>query len=110
MRGEVLAGPERRRRWSDDEKSAIVAESLVAGAVGRRVALRHGLHPNQLYAWRRALAVRKRGDGPDFAAVAVSGGIEEGAVEIALAGAVVRVAPGVDPGFLSAVLRAVKAA
>ena len=32
-RVEVLTGPDRRRRWSADEKSRIVAESLVPGAV-----------------------------------------------------------------------------
>jgi hypothetical protein len=28
MRGEVLVGPERRRRWSEDEKTRIIEESL----------------------------------------------------------------------------------
>jgi|SRR5688572_3787035 hypothetical protein len=28
MRGEVLVGPERRRRWSEDEKARIIEESL----------------------------------------------------------------------------------
>jgi hypothetical protein len=51
-RGEVLAGPERRRRWSWKEKAQIVAESLAPGAVASTIARRYGLHPNQLYAWR----------------------------------------------------------
>ena len=34
---EVLTGPDRRRRWSSDEKSRIVAESLVPGAVVSQV-------------------------------------------------------------------------
>jgi Transposase len=32
-RVEVITGPERRRRWSAEQKRAIVAESVVPGAV-----------------------------------------------------------------------------
>ena len=52
-RSEVLCGPERRRRWSAEEKARVVAESLVPNAVVSAVARRHGIHPNQLYGWRR---------------------------------------------------------
>ena len=52
-RVEVLTGTPRRRRWSAAEKAAIVAESFAPGAVTSTIALRHGLHRNQLYAWRR---------------------------------------------------------
>src|SRR5512134_4112380 len=57
-RVEVLAGPERRRRWSWEEKARIVAESLAVDAVASAIACRYGLHPNQLYAWRRKLRAR----------------------------------------------------
>ncbi len=53
-RVEVLAGPERRRRWSWEEKAQIVAESLAPDAVASAIARRYGLHRNQLYAWRAA--------------------------------------------------------
>src|SRR3954471_19536649 len=69
-RVEVLTGVPRRRRWSAAEKAAIVAESLAPGAVASTVALRHGLHRNQLYMWRRELrsgALPNRGIAmPDF--------------------------------------------
>ena len=39
-RFEVITGPERRRRWSEDQKRAIVAESLAPGAVISEVARR----------------------------------------------------------------------
>jgi transposase len=113
---EVLSGPSRRRRWSDEEKAAIVAESFVPGAVTRRVALRRGVHPNQLYAWRRELgSARVVGDGAvsSFVPVTVASAPGEttgGTVEIDIGGVLVRVAPGVDMGFLGAVLRAVKSA
>jgi transposase len=50
---EVLAGPERRRRYSASEKAELVAETLRPGACAARIARRHGLHPQQLYTWRR---------------------------------------------------------
>jgi transposase len=49
---EVLTGTPRRRRWSDEEKAAIVAESLAPGARTSEIALRR-LHRNKLYDWRR---------------------------------------------------------
>ena len=73
---EVLSGSARRRRWSADEKAAIVAASLAPGVVARSIALRHGLHPNQLYAWRREIASRHVDGGagacPSFVPVTVS--------------------------------------
>jgi transposase len=50
---EVLSGPERRRRYSDEEKAALVAETFRPGACTADLARRHGLHPQQLYTWRR---------------------------------------------------------
>jgi transposase len=117
-RVELLSGSPRRRRWSDEEKAALVAESFAPGAVTRQVALRRGVHPNQLYAWRRefgsAGGVAGAGEGCGFVPVTVVGAraapTDGGAVEIAIGGALVRVAPGIDMSFLAAVLRAVKSA
>ena len=52
MRGEVL-GPERRRRWSEDEKAQIIEESLRPGTQVTEIARRHGISRALLYAWRR---------------------------------------------------------
>jgi transposase len=54
MRGEVLVGPERRRRWSEGEKSRIIEESLRPGAQVTDIARRHGVSRALLYSWRRA--------------------------------------------------------
>jgi len=114
-RGEVLSGPERRRRWSVEEKARIVAESLAPNAVASAVARRHGVHPNQLYAWRRELrpaSAVSMAVVPDFVPVLLAAEAERSgsaAVEICLAGAMVRVAPGVDLGLLGDVLRLLKA-
>ena len=43
-----------RRRWSDEIKERIVAESFAPGAVVSEIARRHGLSLQHLSAWRRA--------------------------------------------------------
>jgi transposase len=71
----VLPGPERRRKWSAEEKRRIVEESDAPGVRVAEVARRSGLHANQLYLWRRqARAGELSGlpDRPRFAAVAVA--------------------------------------
>src|SRR5947209_12936949 len=59
---EVLTGTARRRRWSEAEKAQIVSESLAPGAVASAIALRYGLHRNQLYAWRKQLRAAAAAD------------------------------------------------
>ncbi|PNF76404.1 IS3 family transposase [Stutzerimonas degradans] len=49
---EVL-GQERRRRWSVEEKLAMVRESLEPGHSVSVVARRNGINPNQLFHWRK---------------------------------------------------------
>ena len=58
MRVEIL-GQERRRRWRDDEKLAIVMSVGDAGATITEVAHRHDITRQQIYAWRSEL--KKKG-------------------------------------------------
>lgn len=114
-RVEVLTGTLRRRQWSAAEKAAIVAESFAPGAVTSTIALRHGLHRNQLYSWRRELraaAVAETGIAlPDFVPIVAERRADTGAraIEIAVGDAVVRAVPGVDLAFLSEIIRLLKA-
>ena len=114
-RVEVLTGSPRRRRWSDEEKAAIVAESQVPGAQASEIALRYGLHRNQLYGWRREFGsvanamAEAGGPGPDFVPVVADGGWGATAIEIELGGAIVRVRAGVELGLLGKVRRLLKA-
>lgn len=50
---EVLTGPERRRRWSVEEKLAMVRESFEPGKTVSMVARQHGVNPNQVFQWRK---------------------------------------------------------
>jgi transposase len=50
---EVLTGPERRRRWSADEKLAMVRETFEPGKTVSMMAWLHGINPNQLFQWRK---------------------------------------------------------
>jgi transposase len=114
-RVEVLTGAPRRRRWSAAEKAAIVAESFAPGAVTSTIALRHGLHRNQLYAWRRELRSAAVADAgvvamPDFVPVVAASRAGAVMIEIAVGGAVLRVGPGVDLVLLGEIIGVLKAA
>src|SRR5213080_2868237 len=52
-RVEVITSVQRRRRWSAEEKTAIVQETYAPGMSVSLVARRHGVAPNQLFRWRR---------------------------------------------------------
>jgi transposase len=116
-RVEVLTGPGRRRVWDEATKARVVAESDAPGAVVSMVARRWQIAPQQLFTWRRearaASLEARRGEAAFVPVVAEPPGAEvaasEAIVEVVLAGAVVRVSPGVDPALLSTVLRAVRA-
>lgn len=59
MPGDVLGAVERRRRWTDAEKFAVVCEVGRHGASVTQVAQRHDLRRQQIHAWRHDL--RKKG-------------------------------------------------
>lgn len=52
-RFEVFTGNGRRRKWSDDQKAQIIADSCEPGVTVCSVARRHRLTPQQLFTWRR---------------------------------------------------------
>jgi transposase len=115
---EVITGVERRRRWSWDQKRAIVEESLSPHASAAAIARRHRIGTGQLYTWRRQLLKRQLTETPRFARVEVAvepprltGPIATpvigtvGTIEITLAdGTSVRVSMDVDEPALRRVL------
>jgi transposase len=133
QRIEVITGVERRRKWSAQEKAAIVAESLAEGAVVSEVARRHGLNPQQVFGWRARLRNAANGSAPSsdatpmfvpaivedepaspaaptLPAVVAMGAadVAPAPIEIALGGVVVRVRGEVDPRALTTVLKALR--
>ena len=119
-RVEVLTGPRRRRDWSEDDKARAVAESCAPGAVVSDVARRWQVSPQQLFTWRRrarAAARRAATAGAlsfvpivaDAPAPAAEPDRSQAAIEVEVAGAVVRVPSGADAVLLTAVLRALRA-
>jgi transposase len=127
-RVEIFRG-QARRRWSDEAKRRLVAETLVAGATVHAVAQRHGVNTSQLFTWRKrfrsefglptAVSV-----APGFAAVEVAPVLEApaetgaaapqsdammtgGVIEIELPkGRRVRISGRVEPAMVTAALRA----
>lgn len=103
---EIFTGAGRRRSWSAEQKAQIVAESLSGESVSA-VARRHGLTPQQVFAWRRqARGGSVAGKGPlDFASVVVM----SAAIEFEYCGALIRVSPGADVALVRSLLQALKA-
>ena len=124
MRGDVLGAVERRRRWTDAEKFAVVCEVGRQGASVTQVAQRHDLRRQQIYAWRHDL--RKKGHCEpedtalflpvDFAPAAVpeakvAADIAAPMVEIVLRnGRQIRCRGGIDDDDLARLIRLVEAA
>jgi transposase len=121
----VLSGPERRRKWPEDLKLAIVAEALTGDAAVSDVARRHDLRPSQLFGWIRRFrdeAMRENksqmppSEGPMFAPAVVRveplpmpAAVEASAsIEISVGTASVRIRGAVDSRTLTAVLKALK--
>jgi transposase len=129
-RVEVLTGPARRRRWSAEEKARIVEETLVPGARVSEVARGWQVCSQQVFGWRRAAyravttvatTTTAKAPAPDFVPIMTDAALgapaqratppsAAPAIEVKLAGAVVRVVSGMDDAAqLTVVLRAVRA-
>lgn len=139
MNAEILVGPERRRRWSAEEKARIVAEASAPDTRVADIARRHGVSRSLIYTWRREARQGLLLDGsagaalPELVPVIMSGASSDvapplaahekhpsrsngtakpdGAIEIALPGDVrMRVRGLVEERTLRAVLAALRSA
>lgn len=110
-RVEVLTGPGRRRRWSEEAKAQIVAETLAPGAVIAEVARRWQICSQQVFTWRREM---RHSVAPSFVPIVAEPSMAphvstpSPCIEIQVAGALVRVLPDTDPALLVMVLRALR--
>lgn len=129
---ELITGDAKRRIWTEEEKTQILAESFQPGAKVSDVARRHGMNRGLLWTWR--YQARKRGVGGEqrfvpvriveesaappaamvgpsavsAAAAAAPDGMKAGSpagtIEIEIGGARVRISGAVDTALLRQVL------
>ena len=116
---EIFRG-QARRRWSEEDKRRLVAETLAPGATVHGVARRREVSPSQLFAWRQLFRAGSARTVPaprlpGFAAVEIAPapvppmgeGARSGLIEIELAGGDrVRISGAADPAVVAAALRA----
>jgi transposase len=126
---EVFTGAGRRRKWSNEDKARIVAETVASGDSVCAVARRHGLSPQQLFGWRCQLREAAAGNSEevkfvpavvDVGASAPALGRERkarrckskpdvGMIEVDVEGVTIRVGRGADATMIAAIVQALKA-
>jgi transposase len=108
----VFAGPERRRRWSDEERFEILTEAFAPGACVARVARRHEVSTGLIYTWRRKL--RRALPSPAFAEAVLTDEPESEAPEACAividlpGGGRVSIAASTSPALAAAALKALR--
>src|SRR3954471_5050520 len=68
---EIVARVERRRKWSEAEKTALLAEVAAEGGKVSVVARRHRIAESLLYSWRTARKAAAGGDAAPLAFVPI---------------------------------------
>lgn len=106
----------RNRKWPDEVKARIVAETLVPGATVNEVAARHGLKANHLSSWRTMarqgkLVLPAPEDEVEFSAMVVAApppekAAAEESVEIIMGPVTIRLETGAAVERIVAVARA----
>lgn len=107
---DAFSGSPKRRTFTPEEKSRLVAESFASDESVCAFARRHGLMPSQLFAWRKiARSGKSLGSNARAATPARQENDQHAAtIEIDLGAAVVRVSEGVDPATLKLVLQVLR--
>ncbi len=117
----------RNRKWPDDVKARVVAETLLPGVTVNEVARRHGLPANHVSSWRTLarqgrLVLPAPEDPMEFAALLVGpaedgsraasdggGHPEPGRPEIIAGAVIIRLEAGATPDRIASVVRALAA-
>ena len=115
---EVLDGPTGRRRWPDDLKARIVAESFEPGARVCDVAAKYGLIARHLSEWRGLARKRELvvpiDVAPAFVPLVIeplvdaAGPTDTGVIRVEICGAVLHVAPDCSPERAAALVAALR--
>lgn len=118
---EVLDGPTGRRRWPDDLKARIVAESFQPGARVCDVVAKYGLIARHLSGWRgqarKGELVVPINAAPAFVplviepmADAAAAPVDTGVIRVEICGTVLHVAPNCSPERAAALAAALRKA
>jgi transposase len=110
----LMSGPEQRRRWTGEQKFALVEAAFSPGSSVATVAREADICAGQLYRWRKELGWAKA--GPSFVPtvmMADQGSTAGSAADAAtitgdLGGARIRIAPDAAPALVTATLRALR--
>lgn len=118
---EVLDGPTGRRRWPDEVKARIVAESLAPGARVCDVAQKYGLIARHVSQWRglarKGQLVLSANSAPSFVPLVVEpvpmpgpviATADTAVIRVEIAGAVLHVTPDCSPDRVAALAAALK--
>ena len=108
----LLTGPERRRRWSEEDRRRILAAAFSPGAVVTEVARQFDVSTALIYRWRQ----EARGLAVGFAPVVLTpepmarpGPADEAGIVVDLAdGSRVSIGASVSPALAAAALRALR--
>ncbi|MDK4724267.1 transposase [Rhizobium sp. CNPSo 3968] len=107
----LLTGPERRRRWSSEDRAQILAEAFAPGAVVSEVARRFEISTGLIYTWRRQALVQQA--EPAFVPAKLVDSARSDAVDLAIAvdfsnGVKVRIGSAAPSELAAAIMRALK--
>jgi transposase len=120
---DIILGKE-RKRWSEDQKREIVAETFAAGEV-TSVARRHGANPSMVFGWRKRFLAEQRTSethAPAFMPIALAPPAsleppplastrEAPTIDLAFAcGARLKVTGAVDPELVAGIVKALRRA
>ena len=115
----LMTGGERRRHWSQEERSRILAEIAEPGAVGWEVARRADGCTSLVFKWRREALRREAAPGfvpvviEPAPAVSLSSAAtkaeEASAIVVEVRDARVRIGAGASPSLIAATLKALRA-
>lgn len=111
----LITGPERRRRWSTDEKLAVVAASFAPGANVSEVARRADISTSLIYRWRKDFSPAPEGfaravlTDERLASVSTAPEVAGLAIVVEMAGGVrVMIGADADACVVAATLRALR--
>jgi transposase len=110
----LLTGPERRRRWGEEDRARILAAAFTPGAVVKDIARQYDVSTSLIYKWKREATATET--APAFAPAivvndptAISTAAEAAAVTVSLLrGVQVRIAANAPSSLVTAVLQALR--